>query len=85
MSIDVIQYRGRLVELTVFCDMATDEWVVECMDLAPDGGMLCVFARDAADVLELRPEGLPIPVDLLERLVAFAADHLPAGSTDDEP
>jgi hypothetical protein len=49
----VITYRGRLVELTVLGDTINDVSVLECCDMSPDGGEWFTLSRDTDGVMIL--------------------------------
>lgn len=72
---ETINYRGRMIELTIVGDTISDEVILECWDLSPEGGLMFTLVR-AEGTLVLRPSGMPIPVDLLEEVAAIAGIEL---------
>jgi hypothetical protein len=73
---EAITLRGRVFELSLIGDTVNDELALECWDLSPDGGLLFTLVRDEGGVLQLRPAGAPIPLDLLELVAGIAGTEL---------
>jgi hypothetical protein len=73
---ETISLRGRVFELSIIGDTINDELALECWDLAPDGGLLFTLVRDDGGMLQLRPAGAPIPLDLLEQVAEIAGTEL---------
>jgi len=75
--VEVINYLGRLYELSVIGDIVNDRLELECWDLSPEGGgLLFTLWRDENSSLMLLPSQLPIPLDLLEKVAIIAGTEL---------
>lgn len=74
---EIITYRGRLIELTLTGDPISDQLVLECWDLSPGGGLWFILRRDDQGVIVLHMQRPAIPLDLLERVAMLAGSELP--------
>ena len=71
-------HHGQPIELIVFGNIDSDRLVIECWDMAVDGGLIFnIWRRPDTQLLMLEPFAKTISLDLIDRVKAFAADELP--------
>jgi hypothetical protein len=87
---EFLEYGGRLYEITIFGSVDEDRLVLECVDMAADGGLVLTLRRDPMGRLMIQPAGREFPPGLAAMVEAIGARELPTdegtrneGSQDD--
>lgn len=78
---EFLEYARRVYEITIFASVDEDTLLLECADMAQDGGLLFVLRRALDGEILLRAQGREIPMGLIQLAEAIASRELPEGST----
>lgn len=58
---EFLEYSGRLDEIAIFGSVDEDRLVLECVDMAADGGLVLSVRREPTGQLRIEPAGRAFP------------------------